>query len=111
MIPENQNDEIAALKNQMFILLVALIIVSGTLTAVLYRQSSTATKDIAQAEKLSAQMRANAMVIETFVTRLVAYGEKHPEFLPVLKKNGIIPPPGGAAAAPAAAPASAAPKK
>jgi hypothetical protein len=107
MIPENQNDEIATLKNQMFILLVALIVVSGTLTAVLYRQASTATKDLTQDEKMDAQLHANAMVIETFVTRLVAYGEKHPEFLPVLKKNGIIPPTGAAATAPA----SAAPKK
>jgi hypothetical protein len=56
---------------------------------------------------MSAQLRANAMVIETFVTRLVAFGEKHPEFLPVLKKNGIIPPTGAAATAPA----STAPKK
>ena len=101
MIPENQNDEIAALKNQMFILLVALIVVSGTLTAVLYRQASMATKDLNQAEKASAQMRGNAMVIETFVTRLVAYGEKHPDFLPVLKKNGIIPPTGATAPVPA----------
>jgi len=107
MIPDNQNDEITGLKNQMFILLVALIIVSGTLTAVLYRQASTATKDLNQDEQMSAQMRANALVIETFVTRLVTYGEKHPEFLPVLKKNGIMPPTGAAPAAPAAA----APKK
>ena len=98
MISENQNDEIATLKNQMFILLVALIVVSGTLTAVLYRQASTATKDLNQSEKMSAQLHTNAVAIETFVRELVAYGEKHPEFLPVLKKNGIVPNPSPAAA-------------
>ena len=107
MIPENQNEEIAALKNQMFILLVALIVVSGTLTAVLYRQASTATKDLTQNERVSAQLRTNALVIETFVRELVTYGEKHPEFLPVLRKNGIMPPAGAAAPAPAVS----APKK
>jgi hypothetical protein len=101
MIPENQNEEIAALKNQMFILLVALIVVSGTLTAVLYRQASTATKDLAQNERVSAQLHTNALVIEGFVRQLVAYGEKHPEFLPVLRKNGIMPPTGAVAPAPA----------
>ena len=100
MMPENQNDDIATLKNQMFILLVALIVVSGTLTAVLYRQASTATKDLAQNERMSSQLRTNAIVIETFVTRLVGYGEKHPDFLPVLKKNGIVPQPTAPATAP-----------
>ena len=80
MIPENQNDEIATLKNQMFILLVALIVVSGTLTAVLYRQASTATKDLTQDEKMSAQLHANAMVIETFVTRWWPTARNIPNF-------------------------------
>lgn len=107
MTPDNQNDEIAALKNQMFILLVALIAVSGTFTAVLYRQASMATKDINQTLRVSAQLRTNEMVIGNFVSRLAAFGQKHPDFLPVLKKNGVIPQP----TAPAAAPAASAPKK
>ena len=42
MIPENSNEEIAALKNQVFTLLIALIVISGTLTVFLYRQASVA---------------------------------------------------------------------
>ena len=97
MTPDNQNDEIAALKNQMFILLVALIAVTGTLTAVLYRQASMANKDLTQVLRLSAQLHTNEMVIGSFVGRLAAYGQKHPDFLPVLKKSGIVPQPGAAA--------------
>ena len=103
MTPDNQNDEIAVLKNQVFILLVALIAVSGTFAAVLYRQASMATKDIAQSQRVSAQLHANEQVIGTFVSRLAAYGQKHPDFLPVLKKNGVN--------AQLAAPAASAPKK
>ncbi len=98
MTPDNQNDEIAALKNQMFILLVALIAVTGTLTAVLYRQASTANKDFTQIVRVSAQMRTNEMVIGNFVGRLAAFAQKHPDFVPVLKKNGVTAQPGAAAA-------------
>lgn len=103
MIPENNNnDELTAIKNQLFILLIALIVVSGTVTVVLFRQVSLANKDITQGQRMQAQLTTNAVVIDTFVRRLAAYGEKHPEFLPVLKKNGIIvnPNAGGAPAAP-----------
>ncbi len=112
MLPDNNaNDtsaEIAALKNQIFTLLVALIVVSGTLTVYLYRQVSTAGKDIAQGQQLTAVLNQNEAVVQNFVTRLVQYGEKHPDFAQqVLKKYGIEPRPG----VPATAPAPAAPKK
>jgi hypothetical protein len=102
MTPENNNEEITALKNQIFVLLVALIVVSGTLTVVLYRQVSLSNKDIAQNERMSAQLNTNAVIIDTFVRRLVAYSEKHPDFVPVLRKNGIVPQPGSPAVAPTA---------
>jgi hypothetical protein len=106
-------EEVAALKGQMFLLLLALIVVTGTLTAVLYRQVSMATKDIAAAQnqsiRVSAQVQAS---IGAFVQRLVAYGQKHPDFQPILNKYGIAPAgvPGSAPQGyPPAAPA--APKK
>ena len=94
MTSENNNVEIAALKNQVFTLLVALIVVSGTLTIYLYRQTSVAGKDLAQGEKLAAMLNQNEATVSGFVTKLVAYGEKHPDFVPVLKKYGIAPVPG-----------------
>jgi len=113
MDPDN-NDlsaEIAALKNQVFTLLVALIVVSGTLTVVLYRQASVTGKDVAQAEQIQKQLLTNQTNIEVFVSRLVDYGKKHPDFAQVLNKYGINPAqaPAAAPTAPVAAPA--APKK
>jgi hypothetical protein len=103
MIPDN-NSEITALKNQVFTLLVALIVVSGTLTVSLYRQVSLAGKDLAQGQQLAAVLTQNENSVAMFVNKLVAYGEKHPDFVPVLKKFGIAPVPGVPAGAPVAAP-------
>jgi hypothetical protein len=97
------NPEIAALKNQVFTLLMALIVVSGTLTIFLYRQSSLAGADLTQAKQLNVVVTQNETALMNFINSLVAYGEKHPDFLPVLKKYGITPQPG--------VPAGAAPKK
>ena len=107
MTSESNNAEIAALKNQVFILLVALIVVSGTLTVFLFRQVSLTNKDLAQGQQLATVLNQNEAAVSAFVTKLVAYGQRHPDFVPVLKKYGLTPPPAGAFAP--AAPA--APKK
>jgi hypothetical protein len=88
----SENEEIGALKNQVFTLLVALIVVSGTLTIYLYRQVSLENKDIAQAERASAELTTNEEAIITFVQHLEAYGQKHPDFQTVLKKYNIVAP-------------------
>ena len=101
-IPEDKNGEIEALKNQMFFLLVALIVVSGTVTVTLYRQVSLANKDITQSERMESQISTNEVVFRSILGQLISYGEKHPDYLQVLKKNGIIVQPKGAPVAPAA---------
>ena len=97
----DNHSESAALRSQVFTLLVALIVVSGTLTVYLYRQSSLASKDLAQAEQLAQNFAKNEAGVNNFVNQLVAYGQQHPDFVPVLKKYGIAPvagvPPGSAA--------------
>ena len=98
------HDEIAALKNQVFTLLVALVVISGTLTVYLYRQVSVTRKDISQGLQLAGALNQNEQAMAGFVSRLVAYGEKHPDFTAqVLKKYGIAPIPGVPANAPAGA--------
>jgi hypothetical protein len=102
------NSEISSLRNQVFILLIALIVVSGTLTVYLYRQASITGKDIEaikpQAQQLIGAFNQNQKLMIDFVNTLVVYGQTHPEFRPVLMKYGITPPPAGvpAPAAPAA---------
>jgi hypothetical protein len=94
--------EAAALRSQVFSLLIALIVVSGTVTVYLFRQSTLAGRDLAQAELLSQSFAKNEGAVNGFVNQLVAYGQQHPDFVPVLKKYGIAPvagvPPGAAAA-------------
>jgi hypothetical protein len=102
MIPENNNAEnhaeLAALKSQLFTLLLALIVVSGTLTVFLYRQASLVNKDILQFKQADANLTRSENAIGDFVGKLWAYGQKHPEFMPVLKKYGL--PAGNAATVP-----------
>jgi hypothetical protein len=93
--------EISALKRQVFTLLVALVVVSGTLTVYLYREASVTGKDIAaikpQAQQLIGAFNQNQSLMIGFVNQLVAYGQTHPDFRPVLMKNGIGPQPGAPA--------------
>ncbi|MEY4916883.1 MAG: hypothetical protein RL616_796 [Verrucomicrobiota bacterium] len=108
----DSNSEISALKNQVFIQLVALIVVTGTLVAFLYRQASVASKDLEsikpQALLVINTLNQNQGSVISFVNEIVAYGEKHPDFQPVLAKYGIAPVAGHPAVTPAA---PAAPKK
>jgi hypothetical protein len=103
MTPES-TDEMAALKSQVFILLIALIVVSGTLTVYLYRQESLANKDLAELQVRAAQTNTNAEAIKSLVDHLLAFGEKHPDFQAVLRKDGFLAP--NAAAPTPAAPAA-----
>jgi hypothetical protein len=113
---EELNSQISALQRQAFILLVALVCVSGTLTIFLYRQASLAGKDInalkPQAQQIIGAFNQNQALMTKFVEQLADYGKTHPDFQPVLKKYGLVGQP--AAAAPAgstAAPAPAIPGK
>jgi hypothetical protein len=98
------SDQIAALRRQTFTLLLALIIVSGTLTVFLYRQASLTRRDIAAIKPQAAQViqgfNQTRPLIQNFVQQLAAYGQAHPDFQQaVLKKYGITPQSLAAAAA------------
>ncbi|MGB7748297.1 MAG: hypothetical protein WBN75_13535 [Verrucomicrobiia bacterium] len=88
-------DQIVALRHQVFTLLLALVVVSGTLTVYLYRQASVTSKDIAAIKPQAAQIikafSENRAGMENFVKQLSAYGSTHPDFQPILKKYGITP--------------------
>jgi hypothetical protein len=89
-------NQIDALRRQTFLLLLALIIVSGTLTVFLYRQASLTRRDLAgvkpQATQVVQIFNQNRPLIQNFVQQLVTYGKTHPDFeQSVLKKYGITP--------------------
>jgi len=86
------SDQISALRRQTFTLLLALLVVSGTLTVFLYRQASLARRDIIQTTQIIQSINQNRSGIQTFVQQLAAYGVTHPDFQQqVLKKYGITP--------------------
>jgi hypothetical protein len=98
------NSEIAALRNQIFTLLVALIVVSGTLTVYLFRQVTVTGKELDAAKKLITAVNQDQNKIIPFANQLAAYSKTHPDIAPLLAKYGI-----GPNGIPTAAPA--APKK
>ena len=89
------NPEISALQRQTYSLLIALVVVSGTLTTYLYRQASLTGKDVEaikpQAQQIIGAFNQNQALVMNFVNQLVAYGQTHPDFRPVLAKYGINP--------------------
>jgi uncharacterized membrane protein YedE/YeeE len=97
-------DQIVALRHQVFTLLLALVVVSGTLTVYLYRQWSVTSKDLVaikpQATKILQAFSQSHVGMENFVKQLTAYGNTHPDFQPILRKYGIVPQPAAAPAAP-----------
>ncbi len=93
--PTDSTAEIEALKRQMFTLLVALIVVSGTLAAFLFDQARLQYKDISAMKQQIKVVQQNQPALVNFVNQLVVYGETHPDFRPVLQKYGITPPPPG----------------
>lgn len=106
-------EQVNSLRQTVVSLLVLAIVVSGTLTLFLLRQSKYARME---ANNLRAAVyeynNTNFPVIKDFRDRLYEYSKAHPDFAPVAQKYGINAGPGsGAAQAPVtAAPApSAAP--
>ncbi|HEX5398196.1 MAG TPA: hypothetical protein VFY06_04035 [Verrucomicrobiae bacterium] len=83
--------QVTTLQRQVFTLLLALIVVSGTLVAFLGYESYHLGKDIkAINTQVVEPYRQKLPAIQEFVTKLVAYGKAHPDFVPILEKNGVF---------------------
>jgi hypothetical protein len=93
----DSDSEISVLRSQLFIQLVALVVVTGTLAVFLYRQASIEGKALAQAQQVVNAYRQAEPNMVNIVNQLVAYGQKHPDYAQqVLKKYGIAAAPGAA---------------
>ena len=92
--PVELTDQIAALRRQMTTLLLALIVVSGTLTVYLWYQSRITGKEVdairPQAMQIVQMFNQTSPVVGKLLPQLVAYGQTHPDFQPILKKHGIL---------------------
>jgi hypothetical protein len=96
LAPAELSDQIAALRQQVFTLLLALLIISGTLAAYLYYQSRVLNKDInnlkPQATQVIQAFNQDRPQLQNFVNQLIAYGQSHPDFQrQILDKYNIRP--------------------
>ncbi|HLX96644.1 MAG TPA: hypothetical protein VKU37_12940 [Verrucomicrobiae bacterium] len=91
--PDDLADLVASLRRQVTHLLLALIVVSGTLATYLFYQSHTIGGELTtlepQARTIVQNYDKNLPNIQKFVQALVAYGQTHPDYQPILKQNGL----------------------
>ena len=85
---------VAALQRQVLLLLVALIVVTATLTGFLFYESHIRNDELNAARpglmQMITQYQKNQAVIEKFENQLVQFGATHPGFEPVIVKYGLV---------------------
>lgn len=114
--PADWQEQRARLERQINFLLVALVIVSGTLTVFLWRQVRYAKRDLEMLRPVAAQViqefNQKKPEVDAFIARLFEYGRAHADFAPIINKYQIKPLTGAPpAAATSPAPAAAAPSQ
>jgi hypothetical protein len=91
--PAEWTEQIAGLRRQIALQLLALIVICGTLTVYLWYQSHITGKAIEALQPQAVQtvkaLQQNRPTIDKLVRQLIVYGQSHPDFQPVLKKYGI----------------------
>lgn len=115
--PEPQDEELretcASLQRQVTWLLLALLIVSGTLTVFLWRQARIARKDLDSNKRLASIVfqayQRDKPKLDGILEKVAEYGRSHPDFAPILEKYKINPT--NTPATSTTAPASTAPAK
>ena len=91
----DMDQQIAALQRQVLLLLVALIVVTATLTGFLYYESHIGSADLnfnrQRLLQMITQYQTEQPAIQKFETQLVEYGAKNPKFQPILNQYGMGP--------------------
>ena len=99
-LPANDSgveSQVAALQRQVFLQLLALIVIAATVVFYLYYQSRVVSSEYSigrpRAMDLINLYNRNALAIENLNTQFINYGTTHPSFQPILAKYGLIQPP------------------
>ena len=109
--PSDLAGQVAALQRQVFTLLLALIVVSGTVAAYLGYESYHLGKDVSAINtQVVLPYKQKVPAIEDFISKIAAYGKTHPDFNAILVKDGVVTAATNAPSKPPVA-APAAPKK
>ncbi len=92
----NVEGQVAALQRQVFLLLLALVVITATFVFYLFSESVFLSKDLTEMRPQALQViRAynnNRQAITSFHQKLGNYALQHPSFQPILKKYGWAPP-------------------
>jgi hypothetical protein len=88
--------QVAALQRQVFLLLLSLVVVTATVVFYLFCQAHFSSNDLAEVQPQAAAMikqyRIDQAAIENLKSQLIEYGKTHPNFQPILVKDGLIQP-------------------
>jgi len=91
---EDVKAEVASLGQQLWTLLVLLLVVSGTLSIFLMREVTYARNDLATLKAQAAPFMQDFLKQEPgmnqFIQKMGEYGRTHPDFMPILNKYGFI---------------------
>ena len=87
---DDVNQQCVGLQKQMTTLLLAVVIVSGTLTVFLWRQARYARYDLDAIKPTAAQIiqdfNQKRAGLQTFVSQVAEYGRTHADFAPIMNK-------------------------
>lgn len=87
--------QVAALQRQVFLLLLALVVISATVVFYLYCQARFLSKDLEafrpQAMQIITNYKQGELGLKNFRAQLSNYANTHPTFQPVLAKYGWRP--------------------
>ena len=119
---DDLRQECASLQRQVTTLLLAVFVLSGTLTVFLWRQARYARADLEvlkpPASQIIQSFKQEKPIMDDFLVKLADFGKTHPDFGPILTKYKIqsssVPvttPAAPASTTPAGGPAPATPPK
>ena len=93
--PEELKQHCASLQRQVTTLLLAVFVLSGTVTVFLWRQARYARADLELLKPPAAQIiqsfKQEKLIMDDFVAKLSEFGKTHPDFAPILNKYKIQP--------------------
>jgi len=86
-------DALSQVQRQVNTLLIAALVMSGTLTIFLLAQARYAKRDLEllqnPANQLIQQFKQEKPVMDNFLGRVAEFGKTHPDIMPLLQKYGV----------------------
>jgi len=98
--PSDAAQRIESLEKQVTLMLLLLVLATGSLAVYFFRQASDANKEYTQVASVIEAYNKNQTAIKSAVTQLSVYGQTHRDIQPLLEKYNLTGPPPVAPTAP-----------